>query len=70
MWGPVNREKQRLNQTRPLPSKKPLISEGRDVLTKASTGQNATGLPMYPPSEKRWPTELGDEGLCPGFQHG
>lgn len=43
----MNREKQRLNQTRPPPSKKPLISEGRDVLTKASTGQKAAGLPMY-----------------------
>lgn len=35
LWGPGNREKHRLNQTRPLPSKKPLFSEGREVLRKA-----------------------------------
>lgn len=39
------REKQRLNHTGPLPSKKPLISEGRAVLRKASTCQRQQVCP-------------------------
>lgn len=57
----MDRDKQRLNRTGPLPSKKALISEGSAVLRKASTCQQAAGLPRCPPSEHCGQMNVGME---------
>lgn len=49
-WGPMNRERQRLNQTRPPPAKEPPVSEGK---MGAQKGQSVPGWRQDCPGTSR-----------------
>lgn len=69
MRGPVDREKQRLNQARLLPSKKALLSEGREVLSKARACQGHRDCPGACHQDSGGQLNRGWR-RPPGFQHG